>query len=76
MENTSQNVIMISGANRGIGLAITEKLLAEGYRLSLGVRSPEKLPEALRGEGKEQVMVHGYDQYVSYGYPGGLNLED
>jgi hypothetical protein len=22
------------------------------------------------------VMVHGYDQYVSYGYPGGLNLED
>lgn len=22
------------------------------------------------------VMVHGYDNYVSYGYPGGLNLED
>ena len=22
------------------------------------------------------VMVHGYDRYVSYGYPGGLNLED
>ncbi|MBI3178056.1 MAG: IgGFc-binding protein, partial [Deltaproteobacteria bacterium] len=22
------------------------------------------------------VMVHGYDQYVSYGYPGGLGLED
>ena len=22
------------------------------------------------------VMVHGYDSYVSYGYPGGLNLED
>ena len=22
------------------------------------------------------VMVHGYDQYVSYGYPGGLNLND
>ncbi len=22
------------------------------------------------------VMVHGYDQYVSYGYPGGLNLLD
>ena len=22
------------------------------------------------------VMVHGYDSYVSYGYPGGLNLDD
>ena len=22
------------------------------------------------------VMVHGYDSYVSYGYPGGLTLED
>ena len=22
------------------------------------------------------VMVHGYDQYVSYGYPGGLDLKD
>ena len=22
------------------------------------------------------VMVHGFDQYVSYGYPGGLNLEN
>jgi hypothetical protein len=22
------------------------------------------------------IMVHGYDQYVSYGYPGGLNLLD
>lgn len=22
------------------------------------------------------IMVHGYDQYVSYGYPGGLNLEE
>ena len=22
------------------------------------------------------LMVHGYDQYVSYGYPGGLNLEN
>ena len=52
---------MISGANRGIGRAITEKLLAEGYPLSLGVRSPEKLPKALRGEGKEQVLVHAYD---------------
>ena len=31
-------VAMISGASRGIGLAIAKRLMAEGYRLSLGVR--------------------------------------
>ena len=47
MENSQKKVIMISGANRGIGRAITEKLLSENYRLSLGVRNPEQLPETL-----------------------------
>ncbi len=40
---------MISGANRGIGLAIASRLLAEGWSLSLGVRSPGTLPQALAG---------------------------
>ena len=47
MENSAKKVIMISGANRGIGRAISEKLLSENFRLSLGVRNPEQLPEAL-----------------------------
>ena len=31
-------VIMVSGANRGIGLAIARRLHGDGYRVSLGAR--------------------------------------
>ncbi len=41
MEKNSQRVIMISGANRGIGKAIREKLQSENYLLSLGLRNPD-----------------------------------
>ncbi|ALK34344.1 SDR family NAD(P)-dependent oxidoreductase [Burkholderia plantarii] len=36
----TDKVAMISGANRGIGLAIAHELRRRGYRLSLGVRDP------------------------------------
>lgn len=48
---SASRTAMISGANRGIGLAIASRLLDEGWSLSLGVRSPEKLPRALAGPG-------------------------
>ncbi|WP_050461139.1 SDR family NAD(P)-dependent oxidoreductase [Herbaspirillum autotrophicum] len=38
-----EKVALISGASRGIGLAVAHELLARGYRLSLGVRNPALL---------------------------------
>ena len=37
-------VVMISGANRGIGLAVARVLAEAGYQLSLGARNPEDIP--------------------------------
>jgi NAD(P)-dependent dehydrogenase (short-subunit alcohol dehydrogenase family) len=54
-------VVMISGANRGIGRAMAVGLLAKGYRLSLGARRPEALAD-ITGEGAgERVLAVAYD---------------
>ena len=37
-------VVLVSGANRGIGYAIARRLHDDGYCLSLGVRNPESVP--------------------------------
>ncbi len=34
-------VIMVSGASRGIGLAVVERLMARGYSVSAGLRDPQ-----------------------------------
>lgn len=49
METTgsSGGVVAISGANRGIGLAIAQEFFAHGYRLSLGARDTAQLAEVL-----------------------------
>ena len=41
--STRRRTVLISGASRGIGRAIAQRLLADGHRLSLGVRNPEAL---------------------------------
>ena len=38
-------VVMVSGANRGIGAAIAARLRQEGYCLSLGARAPDEITE-------------------------------
>ena len=49
-------VIMISGANRGIGHAIAHCLLGKGYSLSLGARDPGSI-----GFAGESVITHPHD---------------
>ena len=61
MESSAKKVIMISGANRGIGRAIAERLLADGYLLSLGVRNLAKLPNTLKSQVETQILYHIYD---------------
>lgn len=54
-------VIMISGANRGIGLAVAQTLYTAGYDLSLGARNPAALAEASDGWATERVLAARYD---------------
>lgn len=53
-------VAMISGASRGIGLAIARELAKRGHALSLGVRRPSTVPEDLRAA-SAGCFVHAYD---------------
>lgn len=54
----TDRVAMISGANRGIGLAIARALAKAGFRLSLGVRDPAKVPADLKDSA---ALVFPYD---------------
>jgi NADP-dependent 3-hydroxy acid dehydrogenase YdfG len=54
-------VILISGANRGIGRAIAERLYEEGYLLSLGARRVETLSLVAAKMKRTRVFTHAYD---------------
>ena len=61
---TSQRVVMISGANRGIGFAIARRLLNDGHRISLGMRDPDQFRSETANSSfqpSESIHLHAYD---------------
>jgi NAD(P)-dependent dehydrogenase (short-subunit alcohol dehydrogenase family) len=54
MLDPTDRVVMVSGAARGIGRAVVERLLADGFRVSAGVRTSDFTPS-------DRLFVHRYD---------------
>ncbi|MBM3598181.1 MAG: SDR family NAD(P)-dependent oxidoreductase [Alphaproteobacteria bacterium] len=54
-------VVMVSGANRGIGLAIARCLHAKGYNLSLGARRLAELQRTVDELDRERVLCHALE---------------
>lgn len=54
-------VVMISGANRGLGATIARRLAAGGYRLSLGARQVDSLTATSEELGADRALVASYD---------------
>ena len=57
MLSPDNRTVMISGANRGIGLAIAKLLDQQGYRLSLGVRDTSSIN---KNNFRGNVAIHEY----------------
>ncbi len=58
MLNPNGRVVMISGANRGIGLAIAKTLANAGYTVSLGARQPDNIDTGSLGR---DVITHRWE---------------
>lgn len=57
-DRTSEGaVVLLSGANRGIGAEITRELIRHGYRVSLGARQVKNLIEAHGPEGDDRLLA-------------------
>ncbi|MHA1567065.1 MAG: SDR family NAD(P)-dependent oxidoreductase [Alphaproteobacteria bacterium] len=60
---SANRVIMISGANRGIGLGVAQCLIENGYRVSLGARNVQTLEPMATGAAANQVACFPYDAH-------------
>ncbi len=58
---SSGRVVLVSGANRGIGRVIAERLAGAGYSLSLGARNPGALEPVLQDMDPARICRHRYD---------------
>jgi NADP-dependent 3-hydroxy acid dehydrogenase YdfG len=61
MLSAEGRIILVSGANRGIGRAIADALYRAGYTLSLGARRPETLESLIENWDKARVACHHFD---------------
>ena len=61
MLDAAGRVVMVSGANRGIGLAVARCLDSKGYSLSLGARDRRVLEKATEGFAPSRVLRCAYD---------------
>lgn len=57
MAELSGKVAIVTGASRGIGLAIAEQIVADGGRVCITGRNPEALAEAVQELGGPQVAL-------------------
>ncbi|MBR0669650.1 SDR family NAD(P)-dependent oxidoreductase [Neoroseomonas soli] len=67
MMDPQGRVVMVSGATRGIGRAVAERLLDAGYTVSAGVRDPSRLPAhaALTGHAFDAARTDSADAWVA-----------
>jgi NAD(P)-dependent dehydrogenase (short-subunit alcohol dehydrogenase family) len=54
MMEVNNRIVMVSGASRGIGRAVVDRLVASGFRVSAGLRDPGRLEES------ERLSTHRY----------------